>query len=106
MRVHRLLLLGFFVFLAAAGSAVAQSASIIGTVTDQTKAVLPGATITATNLETGAQATAVSSQSGEFRLHAAGPRDVSPAGGAGGLLDRHRCRPSNCWSARMPRCHS
>jgi hypothetical protein len=55
-------------FLCTAGSAFAQSASIVGTVTDQTKAVLPGVTITATNLETGAQSTAVSGTNGEYRI--------------------------------------
>jgi hypothetical protein len=68
VRVSRLLLLGFVAFLTASGSAFAQSASIIGTVTDQTKGVLPGATITATNIETGLQTTAVSGQDGEYRL--------------------------------------
>jgi hypothetical protein len=61
-------LLGFFAFLLASGSAFAQTATIIGTVTDQTKGVLPGATVTATNLETGIQTTAVSGQNGEYRL--------------------------------------
>lgn len=68
MRVHRLLLLGFLVLLSTAGSALAQSASIIGTVTDSTKAVLPGATITATNIDTGLQTNAVSGPNGEYRL--------------------------------------
>jgi hypothetical protein len=73
VRVHRLLLLGFSVFLAAAGSALAQSATIIGTVTDQTKAVLPGATITATNIDTGLQSMAVSGQGGEYRVQQLNP---------------------------------
>ena len=33
----------------------AQQASVIGTVADETKAVLPGVTVTATNLATGSQ---------------------------------------------------
>lgn len=68
MRVSRLLTLALVAGLATASPALAQSASLIGTVTDHTKAVLPGATITATNLETGAQATAVSATSGEYRI--------------------------------------
>ena len=68
MRRYRLVLLGFVVFLSASGSAFAQTATIIGTVTDQTRGVLPGATITATNLETGLQTTAISGQNGEYRL--------------------------------------
>jgi Carboxypeptidase regulatory-like domain len=68
VRLPRLLLLGFCIVLAAAGSARAQTATIIGTVTDQTKAVLPGATITATNLETGVPTSAMSGPAGEYRL--------------------------------------
>jgi hypothetical protein len=73
VRVHRLLLLGFLVFVAATGSAFAQTATIIGTVTDQTKGILPGATIAATNLETGIQTTAISGQAGEYRLQQLSP---------------------------------
>jgi hypothetical protein len=46
----------------------AQEATIIGTITDETKAVLPGATVTATNLETGGQSVATTGQNGEYRL--------------------------------------
>src|SRR6516164_2792094 len=46
----------------------AQEVSIIGVVTDETKAVLPGATVTATNLETGAQSSAVTDERGQYRL--------------------------------------
>jgi len=48
--------------------AFAQQATITGAVTDETKAVLPGATVTATNLATGVQTVAVSDERGEFRL--------------------------------------
>jgi hypothetical protein len=68
VRFHRLLLVALSVFLASAGSARAQGASVVGTVTDQTKALLPGATVTAINLETGVQTAAVSDQSGAYRL--------------------------------------
>jgi hypothetical protein len=68
VRASRVLVLALWVVLAPADSALAQSASLIGIVTDQTKAVLPGATITATNLETGTQAAAVSTASGEYRI--------------------------------------
>jgi Carboxypeptidase regulatory-like domain len=68
VRVPRLLLPALWVVLATADSALAQSASLIGTVTDQTKAVLPGATVTATNLETGVQSVAVSAPSGDYRI--------------------------------------
>ena len=68
MRSHRLLFLTVWMVLAAAALARAQEASVIGTVTDETKAVLPGANITATNLETGGQSVAVSGQNGEYRI--------------------------------------
>ena len=41
---------------------------MIGVVTDETKAVLPGATITATNLETGRQFTGVTDEQGQYRI--------------------------------------
>lgn len=50
------------------GTAFAQQASVSGTVTDETKAALPGAAITATNTESGVQVVAVSSASGDYRL--------------------------------------
>ncbi|MBI3261557.1 MAG: carboxypeptidase regulatory-like domain-containing protein [Acidobacteria bacterium] len=59
----------FAVFLALwCTTAYAQDASVIGTVTDQTGAVLPGATVTATNLETGGVNSVVTDDRGEYRL--------------------------------------
>jgi hypothetical protein len=57
--------------LAALGSASAfaqQQASVIGEVTDGSKAALPGATVTATNLANGIATTGVSDERGEYRL--------------------------------------
>src|SRR6516225_3182003 len=51
-----------------ASTARAQEASISGTVTDETRAVLPGATVIATNLETGAQTSGVTDERGTYRL--------------------------------------
>ena len=48
--------------------AFAQDASIVGTVADESKAVLPGVTVTATSLETGGQSIAVTDERGEYRL--------------------------------------
>jgi hypothetical protein len=56
-----------FLVLFSAG-AYAQQATVSGTIVDETKAVLPGATVSATNLETGTQASAVSDAAGAFRL--------------------------------------
>src|SRR5579864_6288022 len=56
----------FLLFMSA--SALAQEASVIGSVSDESKAVVPGATITATNLATGGVSTAISDERGEYRL--------------------------------------
>ena len=67
---RRLLFFGVFLalFLCAPLAHAQQDASIIGTVTDETKAVLPGATVTATNLETGNQYSGVADANGQYRL--------------------------------------
>jgi carboxypeptidase family protein len=43
-------------------------ATIVGSVTDESRAVLPGATVSATDLATGRQFTAVTDTRGEYRL--------------------------------------
>ena len=54
--------------LAFAVPASAQQTSIVGTATDETKAVLPGVTVTAVELSTGAQFVSVTDERGEYRL--------------------------------------
>ena len=49
-------------------TAFAQEASLTGVATDDTKAVLPGVTVTATGLANGAQFVSVSDVRGEYRL--------------------------------------
>lgn len=49
-------------------TALAQQASIIGTVTDETKGVVPGVTVTATNQANGLQTVSVTTERGEYRL--------------------------------------
>jgi Carboxypeptidase regulatory-like domain len=51
-----------------ASVARAQDGSIFGTAVDDTKAVLPGVNVTATDQETGRAATAVTNEKGEYRL--------------------------------------
>src|SRR5688572_192302 len=46
----------------------AQQASIIGVVTDATQGVLPGVTVTATNLANGQVTVSVTTATGEYRL--------------------------------------
>jgi len=55
------------------GAAAAQEASIVGSATDETKAALPGVTITATALDTGRVFNAVTDERGEYRLRGLPP---------------------------------
>ena len=59
--------------LAVPGLAAGQNARIIGSVRDQTGAIVPGATVTAKNQETGLTRTDVSDDKGDFRLPALPP---------------------------------
>lgn len=52
----------------ASSPAFAQEGSIIGSVIDETKSVLPGVTVTATSLETGRQLMALTNERGEYRI--------------------------------------
>ena len=64
-------LIGFFAALlwaAAATNAHAQNAQITGAVKDSSGAVIPGATVTARNVDTGFLRTAVTDGQGEYRL--------------------------------------
>src|SRR5262245_48554124 len=64
-------LIGFIAALllaAHATTAYAQNAQINGAVKDSSGAVIPGATVTARNLETGLLRTAVTDAQGEYRL--------------------------------------
>jgi Carboxypeptidase regulatory-like domain len=54
--------------LCGAASAYAQNVSVVGTVADETKSVLPGVTVTAVDLDTGRQFSAVTDVKGEYRL--------------------------------------
>src|ERR1051325_987251 len=69
MLPRRLLFSGVFTSLILFSTpARAKDASVIGTVADETKAVLPGATVAATNIETGRQTSAVTDEHGQYRL--------------------------------------
>ncbi|HEU5258252.1 MAG TPA: TonB-dependent receptor [Vicinamibacterales bacterium] len=61
-----LLMLGMFVALPTVG--YAQDSVMTGTVTDSTGAVLPGVTVTATNVDSGNTFVAVSDERGNFRI--------------------------------------
>src|SRR5207245_3254748 len=68
VRSPRHLRLGVCIALGGWSSLVAQEASRVGTVAGETKAVLPGATVTASEISTGQQFSAVRTEKGEYRL--------------------------------------
>jgi hypothetical protein len=69
MRVFCSVSIGVFLLMACtATSALAQEASIVGTVADESKAVLPGVTITATEELKGTQVVSVTDERGNYRF--------------------------------------
>jgi hypothetical protein len=67
--VHvRILTLTAAIAMSCASLVFAQEALVTGTVADETKATLPGATVTATLVDTGRVFTAVTDERGEYRL--------------------------------------
>ena len=65
---NRLVVAALITLVLGRASAYAQEGSIAGTVTDETGAVLPGATVTVTSLETGRQFSAPTREHGEYRM--------------------------------------
>ena len=57
-----------FVLLLGAARLQAQDATVIGTIVDESEAVLPGVTVTVTDLATGRQFFNVTGNEGEYRL--------------------------------------
>jgi len=72
MKLWRSALFVLVLCLAITASAAAQgfTGQIVGTVTDQTKAVLPGVTITVTNTGTGASREVLTNEAGGFNVPA------------------------------------
>src|SRR5262245_29624645 len=68
MRKCQLGLLALVIWIAGAAAAYAQNAQVTGIVKDGSGAIIPGATITARNVETGLTRVAVTDSSGEYRL--------------------------------------
>src|SRR5206468_500232 len=66
VRTTMIVVVGLLLVLASAASG--QEVLVIGAVTDESKAVIPGVTVTAVDLETGRQFTGVSNENGEYRL--------------------------------------
>ena len=86
--------------------ASAQQASITGVAMDESKAVLPGVNVTATDQAAGRQITAVTNEKGEYLLQNMPPGQVHAAGGARPGSRPSCSRTSSCWSARTPRSRS
>jgi len=68
MRTWQAWVFAVVVFFAAASAAHAQNAQITGAVKDQSGAVIPGATVTARNVDTGFTRVGVTDGGGEYRL--------------------------------------
>ncbi len=65
---YRLWVATLAIVVASATRVFAQDASLTGTVVDETKAVLPGVTVTLTSVETGQTTIVVTDERGEYRL--------------------------------------
>lgn len=90
-------LLGFAAFLisiAWAAPALAQNAQITGTVRDSSGGIIPGATVTARNLDTGLTRAGVTDTAGEFRLPSLPPGRYSVSTELSGF--RRRPGPTSC----------
>jgi carboxypeptidase family protein len=79
MRTWHVGLLALIIAVGASSTAYAQNAQITGTVKDSSGAIIPGATITARNVETGLTRVAVTDGAGEYRLVSLPPGRYSVA---------------------------
>ena len=79
MRTWFVGLLAIVIGMLLAPSAYAQNAQITGSVKDSSGAIIPGATVTARNVDTGLTRTAVTEGSGEYRLPSLPPGRYSVA---------------------------
>jgi hypothetical protein len=79
MRTWFVGLLAFVIWILLAPSALAQNAQITGSVKDSSGAIIPGATVTARNVDTGLTRVAVTDGSGEYRLPSLPPGRYSVA---------------------------
>lgn len=73
MRVRIVCIAVFAVFGLGLGVGAAQDASILGSVVDDTKAALPGVTVTAASIDTGRVHTAITDARGDYRLRSLPP---------------------------------
>ncbi len=89
MRAIRSVSVGVFLFVALmAGVASAQQATIVGSVTDESKAVLPGVTVTVSDMAKGTQVVAVTDARGEYRVLQLTPGEYKVQAELGGFATR------------------
>ena len=102
MRAIRSVSVGVFLFVALlAGVASAQQATIVGTVTDESKAVLPGVTVTVSDRAKGRSSSRSRTRAANTCWSAARPATTRcRRSWAGSRMSC--CRRSSCWSARTP----
>jgi hypothetical protein len=81
--VRRIFAVIFFLSSVTSRMAFAQDASVLGAVTDETSAALPGATVSAVELSTGRRFVAVTNEKGGYR-------PLRGARGAARFFDRCR----------------
>ena len=70
MRKTALVVRAFVVVSLVAGTAFSQTAQLTGTVTDQSAAIVVGAKVTASNVDTGVARSSVANQSGNYLITA------------------------------------
>ncbi len=75
------------VFFLLAGAAFGQLSSLNGTVTDPTGAVIPGATLTLVNAQTGAQREATSDAQGRYAMPQMAPGKYKLSAKTSGFAD-------------------
>jgi len=80
-------ILPFVLFVLVCASAFAQTTSLTGTVTDPSGAVIPGATITIVNAQTGAQRDATSDNQGRYTMALVTPGTYKLTAKASGFSD-------------------
>ena len=84
---HRLYIAAAFLLCAALVTAQEYRATLVGTVTDQSGAAVPGTRLTVTNIETGVSVNAVANDQGRYVAPYMLPGPVSGASGAIRLQD-------------------
>ena len=90
MRTWLVGVLALMIWILSASSALAQNAQITGSVKDSSGAIIPGATVTARNVDTGLTRVAVSDGGGEYRLPSLVPGRYSVAAELSGFSTETR----------------